>query len=136
MSIIILLKNAFTHRFTLLQQNLEASEKMSSLYSSDCLKITASDPVPPIQFEETHEFTSETTTNATVDFVGILTCAIEAGRNNAEDYELTEVWKMFESMFEAHLANITDCAIAGDEEPIRRAPKENDKLRQKHTENS
>lgn len=56
--------------------------------------------------------------NGTVDYVGILACTIEVGKNVTQEYELVVIWEAYEPQLLAHLANFTSCPSAGDADAV------------------
>lgn len=52
--------------------------------------------------------------NDTIDFVGILECLIDIGRNVAHEYELTAVWAAHAPAFQTYLKDLKECASTDD----------------------
>lgn len=57
--------------------------------------------------------------NGTIDYIGILACAIEVGENVTNDFDLGAIYQSFEARLLNHLANVTDCPNAGDADAIQ-----------------
>lgn len=69
----------------------------------------------------TYELNDETPLNGTVDYVGILSCAIKVGENVSAEFESETVttWRIFAPRLEQHLENVTNCASAGDSDAVQ-----------------
>lgn len=65
-----------------------------------------------------YESNEDAALNGTVDYVGILTCTIEVGKNVTEEYELVVIWEAYEPQLLVHLANFTSCATTGDADAV------------------
>lgn len=102
-----------------LQLHQEASDKILKRYRSECLRVNASEPVPPI---DGTLFSFEIITNNSTfneSLYARLVCAIEAGKNVTEEYELSDIWEINEPVLQGHLENLTNCASAGSQEDIQ-----------------
>lgn len=56
--------------------------------------------------------------NGTVDYVGILACTIEVGRNITQEYDLVVIWESYEPQLLLHLEYFTGCPSAGDADAV------------------
>lgn len=53
------------------------------------------------------------------DYVALLTCAIGAGGDVTQEFELDTVWGEYEPKLVAHLNNLLECANAEDENAVQ-----------------
>lgn len=63
--------------------------------------------------------TENTPTNETVNYVGILECAIKTAGDVAIEYGLDEDYELFQPMFLAHLMLMRNCAEAGEADSVQ-----------------
>lgn len=74
---------------------------------------------------ETEEYTitveenKESPSNETVDYVGILACAIEVAENVTIEFGLVTIYESFEPQFLLHLASFQNCSSVGDADVVQ-----------------
>lgn len=102
------------------QLNPEAAKEIYVRYHSVCRAT------PPPQTEQpiaagSYELNNEASlfTETSFDYVALFTCAIGAGENATQVYQLDTVWGVYEPKLLAHLANLVECANAGDEDVVQ-----------------
>lgn len=88
-----------------LQANEEAEAKIRNLFSTVCRLTTPTEAsstttVPAESYRHHHH-------------AAPLRCAIAAGKNVTDEFELNSIWVVFEPTFLEHVANITNCAGDG-----------------------
>lgn len=98
-------------------------QKIRAQIARDCYrKPSAESFVEMIETEEytiTVEDNKESPLNETVDYVGILSCAIKVAENVTLDFGLITIYESFEPLFMVHLASIHNCSTAGDADAVQ-----------------
>lgn len=116
------LSNCFPFPFPL-QESEEAEQKIRHLLNTACPPVIRPPPTtappPTSTTAETYQSNNESPLNGTVDYVEILSCAIDVSRNFTEEFNLSEIWEIFEPQLASHLANITECPSLGDADAVQ-----------------
>lgn len=98
-------------------------QKIRTQIARDCYrKPSAESFVETIKTEEytiTVEENRESPSNETVDYAGILACAIEVAENVTLDFGLITIYESFEPQFLLHLVSFQNCSSAGDADAIQ-----------------
>lgn len=80
---------------------------------------TTTTTAPATESTERRDLNERTPMNETFDPVAVLTCAIQVGQNVTQEFNLTVVWDFFEPTLTEHLANLTNCSSAGDNDAVQ-----------------